>query len=252
MTNYKITIEYDGLGFAGWQRQAPEAGPTVQGVLEEALNRLYDQPLTLHGSGRTDAGVHARGQVAHFKTDRRRSLEAVVKGGNCLLPATVAILEAREVDDDFHARFSARGKSYEYDFLLSPTRRPLLEGRAWWVGPGLDWGAVAEALPFFLGRHDFASFQSVGSEVESSVREIRQAVLSRPLPEIARLTFSGSGFLRHQVRTMAGTVAEIGRGRLKAASLPDIIASRDRAQAGPTAPAQGLCLARVYYGPQYS
>lgn len=249
MTNYKITIEYNGLGFAGWQRQAPEAGPTVQGVLEEALSRLCDQALTIHGSGRTDAGVHAKGQVANFKTDSQRSPEALVRGGNCLLPPTVAIVEAQEADDDFHARFSARGKSYEYDFLLSPTRRPLMEGRAWWVGPGLDWGAVEEALPAFLGRRDFAAFQSAGSEVESSVREIRQAVLSRPQPEIARLTFNGSGFLRHQVRTMAGTVAEIGRGRLKAASLPDVIASRDRTRAGPTAPPQGLCLARVYYGP---
>lgn len=251
MTNYKITLEYNGLAFSGWQRQAPEAGPTVQGVLEEALSRLFDQSLTLHGSGRTDAGVHARGQVASFKTDNRRPLEAVIKGGNCLLPPAVAILDAREVDDDFHARFSARGKSYEYDFLISPTRRPLMENRAWWVGPGLDWKAVAEALPSFLGRHDFAAFQSVGSEVENSVREINQAVLSRLQPDIIRLTFSGSGFLRHQVRTMAGTMAEIGRGRLKAASLPDIIAARDRAKAGPTAPPQGLCLAEVYYGPEF-
>lgn len=247
MATYKITLEYDGLAFAGWQRQAGTAGPTVQGVLEEALSRLCDQPVTVHGSGRTDAGVHARGQVASFETASPRSPEAVVRGGNCLLPPAVAIVEAVEVPAGFHARFSARGKTYEYDFLLSPTRRPLWEGRAWWVGPGLDWDEVAAALPHLLGRQDFAAFQSAGSEVETSVREISRAELSRPGPELVRLAFSGSGFLRHQVRAMAGTLAEIGRGRLMAASLPDIIASRDRGRAGPTAPAHGLCLARVYY-----
>lgn len=249
MTNYKITLEYDGLGFAGWQRQAPEAGKTIQGVLEAALSRLCGHPVLVHGSGRTDAGVHAKGQAASFETSSSRSPEEVVRGGNCLLPRQVAILEAKAVPGDFHARFSARGKSYEYDFSISPTRRPLLDGRAWWVGPGLDWEAVAQALPGFLGEHDFAAFQSAGSEVESSRREIWQAALSRPGPDLMRLTFSGSGFLRHQVRAMAGTLAEIGRGRLAAASLPDIIASRTRALAGPTAPPCGLYLAQVYYGP---
>lgn len=247
VTNFKITIEYDGLGFAGWQRQAPEAGLTVQGLLEEALGRLCDHPVVVHGSGRTDAGVHARGQVASFVTSSSRSAADITKGGNCLLSSRVAILGAQVMDDDFHARFSARGKTYEYDFSISPTRRPLLEGRAWWIGPELDWEAVGAALPHLVGEMDFAAFQSVGSEVESSVREIREAALSQPDPDLVRLTFSGSGFLRHQVRTMAGTLAEIGRGRLKAASLPEIINSRDRAQAGPTAPPYGLYLARVYY-----
>ena len=247
MQNFKITVEYDGRDFAGWQRQGPGAGLTVQGVLEEALSRLCAHPVTVHGSGRTDAGVHARGQTASFLTESGRTAEAVVKGGNCLLPYSVAILEAVEVPLDFHARFSAVGKTYDYDFLTSSTRRPLRERRAWWVGPNLDWDLVAEALPLLVGEKDFAAFQSQGSEVKSTVRTITGAVLSRPEPEVRRLSFSGTGFLRHMVRAMAGLMAEIGRGRLKAASVEDIIRSGDRSLAGPTAPAGGLYLARVIY-----
>ncbi len=247
MKTFKITVEYDGRDFAGWQRQGPAAGATVQGVLEEALGRICDHPVTLHGSGRTDAGVHARGQVASFVTASDRGPDAIVRGGNCLLPPEVVILSAVEMPPDFHARFSARGKVYDYDFLVSPTRRPLFHRRAWWVGPGLDWAEVARALPALVGEHDFAAFQSVGSEVAGTVRTIHRAELNRPAPELRRLTLEGSGFLRHMVRAVAGALAEIGRGRLTAASMSDIIASRDRRRAGPTAPPDGLYLAEVYY-----
>lgn len=247
MPNYKVTLEYDGRHFAGWQRQADAAGATVQGVLEEALSRLCAAPVVVHGSGRTDAGVHARGQVASFFSPRARRAEEIIKGGNCLLPPGAAILAAEEAPDDFHARFSALGKAYEYDFLLSPTRRPLLEGLAFPVGPGLDWQEVQAALPHLVGEHDFAAFQSTGSQVSQTVRRIHLAALSRPREHLIRLTVCGSGFLRHQVRAIAGTLAEIGRGRFKAASLKEIIASKNRAMAGPTAPPGGLCLARVFY-----
>ncbi|MDR0882083.1 MAG: tRNA pseudouridine(38-40) synthase TruA [Candidatus Adiutrix sp.] len=247
MKNFKITVEYDGRNFAGWQRQSPAAGPTLQGALEEALSRLCHHPVTLHGSGRTDAGVHARGQTASFQTSSGRSSLEIVRGGNCLLPPEVAIVAAEEVGPDFHARFSCRGKTYDYDFLVSPTRRPLFQGRAWWVGPHLAWAEAAAALPALVGRHDFAAFQSSGSQVESTVRVIHQASLSRPGPEIQRLSLTGSGFLRHMVRAVAGLLVEIGRGRLPAASMPDIIKSRDRSRAGPTAPPDGLYLARVHY-----
>ncbi|MDR1045716.1 MAG: tRNA pseudouridine(38-40) synthase TruA [Candidatus Adiutrix sp.] len=247
MPNYLITVEYDGRRFVGWQKQAPGAGRSVQGVLEDALSRLCAQTVTVHGSGRTDAGVHARGQTASFFSGRGRRPEEVVRGGNGLLPPDVAIVRAETVPPEFHARFSARGKVYDYDFLTSPTRRPLRQGRAWWVGPNLDWEAVGQALPALLGQHDFAAFQSSGSGVLNTVRTIGQARLSRPEEELRRLSLEGSGFLRHMVRAVAGLLVEIGRGRLKAASLPEIIASRDRSRAGPTAPPDGLYLARVIY-----
>jgi len=247
MTNFKITVEYDGRPFAGWQRQGPEAGPTVQGVLEEALSRLCGHPVTIHGSGRTDAGVHARGQVASFVTAGRRTAREVVRGGNALLPPAVAILAAEEAPADFHARFSALGKVYEYDYAVGPTRRPLRQGRAWQVGPNLDWGAVERALPALAGEHDFRAFRAAGSETRGSVRTIFEASLSSPEPDLKRLTLAGSGFLRHMVRTVAGLLAEIGRGRVPASALPEIILAGDRGRAGPTAPPDGLCLARVIY-----
>ncbi|MDR3038089.1 MAG: tRNA pseudouridine(38-40) synthase TruA, partial [Candidatus Adiutrix sp.] len=212
MANFKITVEYDGRNFAGWQRQGPAAGrPTIQGVLEEALGRLCAHPVTVHGSGRTDAGVHARGQVASFVTAGRRTTEEIVKGGNALLPPEVAILAAEEAPADFHARFSAAGKVYEYDYAVSRTRRPLRRGRAWWVGPGLDWAEVARALPALVGEHDFRSFQAAGGVGGNSIRTIFEAGLSRPEPDLVRLTLVGSGFLRSMVRTVAGLLAEIGR-----------------------------------------
>ena len=250
MINFKITVEYDGRPFVGWQRQGPGAGSTVQGVLEGALSRLCGHPVTLHGSGRTDAGVHARGQVANFVTESRRTAREVVRGGNALLPPAVAILDAEEAAADFHARFSAFGKVYEYDYAVGPVRRPLRHGRAWQVGPGLDWGAAEEALPALLGEHDFRAFQAAGSETRGSVRTIFTAGLSSPEPDIRRLTLAGSGFLRHMVRIVAGLLAEIGRGRLPAEALPEIIRAGDRSRAGPTAPPDGLCLARVIY-PDY-
>lgn len=247
MKNFKITVEYDGSRFAGWQRQAADSGPTIQGLLEEALSRICDHRVILHGSGRTDAGVHARGQTASFATSSGRRPEQIVRGGNCLLPPEVAILAAEEVPLDFHARFSAQGKIYDYDFLISPVRRPLRQGRAWWVGPELDWAGIEQALPALLGEHDFAAFQSTGSAVRSTVRTIYRAGLSQPEPDLMRLSLTGSGFLRHMVRAVAGLLAEIGRGRLSAASLSEIIESRDRRRSGPTAPPDGLYLVRVLY-----
>ena len=247
MKNFALVLEYDGRSFLGWQRQAEGAGATVQGVLEEALGRICNHPITIHGSGRTDTGVHARGQTASFTTKSSRTAAQIITGGNCLLPPQVAIISAKEVEPDFHARFKATGKTYEYDFLLSPTRRPLYQGRAWWVGPKLDWEAAAEALPALVGEHDFAAFQSAGSDVKSTVRSIYHAEFSRPNADLIRLKITGSGFLRHMVRAIAGVLVEIARGRLTATSLPKIIASCDRTQAGPTAPPDGLYLAKVFY-----
>ncbi len=246
MKNFKLILEYDGRAFNGWQRQAQGGGSTVQGVLEEALSRLCNHPVTLHGSGRTDAGVHARAQVASFQTDSGRTAAQIIKGTNTLLPPSVAILAAEEMPPQFHARFNACGKRYEYEYLLSPTRRPLFDGRAWWVGSALDWAAAKEALPHLLGEKDFAAFQSAGSDVQNTVRCISQAELSLVSTDLMRLSLTGSGFLRHMVRAIAGVLAEIGRGRLCAVDMAKIIEAKDRSQAL-TAPAGGLYLAEVFY-----
>ncbi|MDR2826901.1 MAG: tRNA pseudouridine(38-40) synthase TruA [Candidatus Adiutrix intracellularis] len=244
---FKIIIEYDGRNFAGWQKQAAGAGPTIQGVLEAALSRLCAHPVQVHGSGRTDAGVHARGQTASFATPSPRTAEEIISGGNSGLPPEVAILEAKEMPPDFHARFKAIRKVYDYDFAISPIRRPLRLGRAWWVGSKLNWAAVTLALPALLGEQDFKAFQSAGSQTTSSIRTIYRANLTQPETDLVRLTLEGSGFLHHMVRTIAGQLAEIGRGRLPATSLAEIIRARDRRLAGPTAPPDGLYLAQVHY-----
>jgi tRNA pseudouridine38-40 synthase len=244
--NVLLTLAYDGTAFNGWQRQAN--GLTLQGLLEEALGQICGHRVTVYGSGRTDAGVHAQGQAANFLTESKRRMGEILKGSNALLPLTMAITSAREVGLDFNARFSAQGKTYAYDFLTSPVRDPLLVNRAWLVGPNLDWTKVTQALPYLLGTQDFKSFQSSGGEVKSTVRNISAIDISDPAPNLTRLTVTGSGFLRHMVRTIAGTLWLIGRGKISPEDLKKIIAAQDRSQAGPVAPAQGLCLKEVHYG----
>ncbi|MDR3134620.1 MAG: tRNA pseudouridine(38-40) synthase TruA [Deltaproteobacteria bacterium] len=243
--NVKLTLSYDGTGFNGWQRQAK--GLTLQGILEEALEKVCAHPVTVYGSGRTDAGVHARAQVANFFTGGNRSPAEILKGGNAILPQAMAIVAASEVPSDFNARFSAKGKTYSYDFLTSRVRDPLLVDRAWLVGPNLDWGAIDLALPSLLGEKDFAAFKSAGDELRSTVRIIREAFITEPTEGLRRLTLTGSGFMRHMVRTIAGTLWQIGRSKLTPAGLESLFEARDRSKAGPTAPAHGLYLDRVHY-----
>ncbi|MDR2368215.1 MAG: tRNA pseudouridine(38-40) synthase TruA [Deltaproteobacteria bacterium] len=243
--NIMLTLAYDGTGFSGWQRQAK--GQTLQGLVEGAMARLCGHPVTVHGSGRTDAGVHAKAQVANFFTDSPRKAPEIVKGGNAMLPMTVAITSAMEVDPAFHARFSAKGKTYGYDFLSSPVRDPLLANRAWHVGPNLDWAAVRASLPSLLGTKDFKALGSSGGEVKTTVRRISRAEILEAGPGLFRLSLTGSGFLRHMVRTIAGTLWLIGRHKLAPQDLLAIIESLDRAKAGPVAPPHGLCLEEVHY-----
>ena len=242
----KLTLAYDGGGFLGWQRQARM--PTLQQTLEEALARLCGHEVAVHASGRTDAGVHARGQVASFRTSSSRTLAELVRGSNAILPFSMAVLSAEEAEPDFNARFSCKGKTYVYDFLASKVRDPLQAGRVWFVGPNLDWEAVSAALPHLIGEMDFSAFRSVGTESKSAVRTITEAALDRPEADLRRLTLTGTGFLRHMVRSIAGTLWLVGRRKLAPDDLKAIIASKNRSMAGPVAPPQGLRLERVYYG----
>jgi tRNA pseudouridine38-40 synthase len=243
--NFKLTVAYEGTNFRGWQRQS--MGPTIQELLELAVGRVCAHPVTIHGSGRTDAGVHAQGQVASFKTTSPRSPAQILAGANTLLPREIAVIKAEEVDLSFHARFSARGKCYSYDFSSSPVRDPLTLRQAWPVGPNLDWAKLKLCFPFLLGERDFSSFQSKGSEVQSPVRSITHLELSFPGPRLARLYFYATGFLRHMARAITGTLYNVARGQLAPEDLSRILEARDRRQAGLMAPAQGLCLRRVYY-----
>jgi tRNA pseudouridine38-40 synthase len=244
---FKLTVAYDGRGLSGWQRQ--DNGLSVQELLERALGRVCGHRVAVTGSGRTDAGVHAAGQTASFETASGRTPRQILRGCNSLLPECVAVLEAEEAPPGFSARFSATGKTYSYDFLTSPVRNPLYAWRAWHVGEGLDWDRAAEALPELEGERDFAAFRSLGSPVKSTVRRIFRASLAPIGPQLVRLELTGSGFLRHMARAMAGTVHRVARGCLDREGLRALVAGRERFAAGHAAPPQGLCLVRVYYVP---
>jgi tRNA pseudouridine38-40 synthase len=244
--NIKLVLEYDGTGLAGWQRQADR--PTIQSHLENALSRLLNEPIRTLGAGRTDAGVHALGQVANFTTSSARSLETIVRGGNALLPAQISIRSAQEVFSGFNARYNALWKTYDYDLSILPYRPALNRFRVWHLGPGLDLQAMEAALTILAGVHDFAAFQSTGTAVQTTIRHMRSTELTSPEPGMIRISLTANGFLRHQVRAIAGTMEMVGRGRMTPKDVQAILASRDRGQAGPTAPAQGLCLREVVYG----
>ena len=243
--NIKLILQYDGTGLCGWQRQKGQ--PTVQEHLEAALSRLCNQPITVTGAGRTDAGVHALGQAANFFTQAPRTLDEIISGGNALLPDQIAIQSAEIVPPDFHARYSAQGKIYYYDLFTGPIRPALFRHYVWHVGPGLDLDSMAQALTALLGEHDFAAFQSTGTEVKTSVRTMVRTDMKKLDDGRIRITFEANGFLRHMVRALVGTLVDIGRGRLNGPQMAHILASRDRDQAGPTAPPQGLFLQQVIY-----
>jgi len=244
---FRLTLEYDGRAFEGWQVQ-PEGRRTVQGVLEAAVAQVTGGAgLRLTGAGRTDAGVHAEGQVAGLRVETTLSAARLGRALNGVLPEDVAVRACEAAPEEFHARYHARGKHYRYAVWNGPSRSPLRAARFHWVAAALDTAAMAEAAGHLVGRHDFASFQAAGSDVASSVRELsRLAVSGEPRGEI-HLDVEGEGFLRHMVRILAGTLLEVGLGRTAVADVEEILAARDRSRAGVTAPAHGLTLVRVSY-----
>lgn len=244
MRNVRLQIAYDGMRFHGWQRQ--DGFPTVQQAVEEAFEALLGEHLGVHASGRTDTGVHALRQVAHVHLETRLD-DARLQGAlNAHLPRGVVVRRLETCADDFHARFSARGKRYLYLTVNARTFPPWWEGRAHWVRQPLDWAAMRRALPALIGRHDFSSFECSGSPRSDSVRTLRRArlVVRR---ERAALLLEADGFLYNMARAIAGTLIEVGRGKLAPEELGAILAARDRRRAGPTAPACGLYLLSVLY-----
>jgi tRNA pseudouridine38-40 synthase len=247
----KLTIAYDGTAFVGWQRQL--TGVSIQGLLEDALTHLEPAGVAVAGAGRTDAGVHAVGQVASITLTRAISPAAVVRAVNRRLPFTVRVVSAEEVDADFHARFQAVSKTYRYRIwngeVVSPFERPYV----WQVpSPVLDTDTMANAVSRLEGTHDFAAFQCSGSEKrEKTTRTLFGARVSvqtvRADARIITVDLHGNGFLRHMVRSIAGTLVEVGRGKRRPSWIDEVLASRDRSRGGPTAPASGLFLVAVAY-----
>lgn len=244
MRNIKLTIEYDGTNYAGWQVQPN--GLAIQQVVEEALARLTGDPVRLHSSGRTDAGVHARGMVATFRTDRNIPLRAFSDGLNTLLPPDIAVREAEEVAPEFNPRRDARGKHYRYTIRNAPRRSPLSRLYAWHLRGELNLAAMQEAARHFVGEHDFAAFRTSGCAARTTVRTVYSVEINRTGDAIV-IDVRGSGFLKNMVRIMVGTLVAVGLGKMEPAAIPSLLVGKSGVTAGMTAPSHGLCLEEVYY-----
>ncbi len=250
MRNVRLILAYDGTDFCGWQRQ-PDS-PSIQACLEDALRKLVGVRTPVCGSGRTDAGVHAVHQVANFHTTSTIPRANFVKALNDLLPATIRIKAAADVAPAFHSRYDVLRKTYRYRILMTSVSSPLLWRFVYHHPYFLDRARMARAARYFEGEHDFTSFAAAdGQEDEDTKSRVRVIHRSRLLwhPRSSMLVYevTGKGFLRHMVRNIVGTLIEVGRGKLAPNDIPSIISARDRTQAGPTAPAQGLCLMNVEY-----
>ncbi len=251
MHNIKLTLAYDGTDFSGWQMQPGR--PTIQGTLAEVLRKLTQEPLSVHGAGRTDAGVHALGQVAHFKTHSELSPAEFQRACNALLPPSIRVVAAEEVGPDFHARWQAVAKTYRYRVYRGRVVPPFICKYVLHYPYALDIGLMQQAAPLFIGTHDFASFAaSSGSEDDdrerSTMREIYRAEVKETNGgEELHFEVRGKSFLRFMVRKMAGTLLDVGRGRLQPGDIPRLLELCDRAKSGPTVPPQGLCMMLVEY-----
>jgi tRNA pseudouridine38-40 synthase len=246
MPRYRLLIEYDGTPFVGWQIQ-PE-GETVQGVLEEALRKLTGTCSVVKGAGRTDAGVHARGQVAHVDLEKPWPPSKVRDGVNFhVKPHPIAVLEAAEVPDTFDARFSATRRHYLYRILARRAGPAIERDRVWWIPQRLDADAMRDAASILVGRHDFTTFRATQCQAKSPVRTLDRLDVETDGAEIL-VRSSARSFLHNQVRSMVGSLKLVGEGKWTAADLGRALAARDRAECGPVAPAAGLYLMAVDYG----
>ncbi|AHE98648.1 tRNA pseudouridine(38-40) synthase TruA [Thioalkalivibrio paradoxus] len=243
---WALGVEYDGSGFVGWQRQ--KDGPSVQAAVEQALGFVAGHPVDLHCAGRTDAGVHATGQVIHFDTTALRDERNWLLGANARLPEAVALLWARPVSRDFHARFSAQGRRYRY-VIANQAVRPALQARgvAWWRYP-LDAGRMHEAAQALLGTHDFSSLRAAACQARSAIKTVHSIRVHRQGRYVV-LDVHANAFLHHMVRNIAGVLLPIGQGRRDAGWVHEIMNARDRRASGITAPAGGLYLVGVDYDP---
>lgn len=244
--NIKLVVAYDGSDFHGWQVQPNVI--TVQGVLQESLKKLCQEEIVVYGSGRTDAGVHARGQVAHFKTASRIPVTNLQRALNELLSESIRIYDCREVDATFHARYSARSKLYSYAVLNQPIGSPFRCRYAYHLPYSLNVEEMGVAARYFIGDHDFTSFCDTQDDSPSKVRTVLLSeVAQEDKGQLIVFRVEANGFLHRMVRAMMGTLLEVGRGRLMSNAIPKLLAAQDRTVAPWTAPPQGLCLEWVKY-----
>jgi tRNA pseudouridine38-40 synthase len=246
VTRFKLTIEYDGGGFVGWQRQ--ENGPSIQQSLEEAVLRITGEAVLVQGAGRTDAGVHALGQVAHVDVEKTIAAEKLKDAINHhLKPAPIAVLSSETASGEFHARFSATGRAYLYRIVNRRAPLTVDRGRAWLVNTALDTAAMHDAAQVLVGRHDFSTFRASLCQAQSPVKTLDRLSVHRVGEEIQVIAEARS-FLHHQVRNIVGTLRLVGEGKWSKADLEAALEAKDRTKGGPTAPPDGLYLTRVTYG----
>jgi len=241
---YRITLAYDGADYFGWQTQPGQ--PTIQAVLNAALERFEGGPVTTHAAGRTDAGVHAEGQIVSFNLSREWDGVDMRRALNGNLPQDIRVLDAAPADEGFHARFDAKSKTYRYQIYLAEVMNPFLIRYAWQHPYPLDVARLAEESRAFVGAHDFTAFTVADCDTKTFTRTIMDVVVERE-GDLLKLFFTGDGFLRYQVRTMVATLVESNRGRLRVGTISELIESKDRSLAGAHAPARGLTLMKVGY-----
>lgn len=243
--NIRLTIEYDGTKFFGWQKQA--AKRTVQEEIQKAAERLFRKKIRLIGAGRTDSGVHAEAQTANFKIDTDLPLENVRNGLNRYLPKDIAVVSAQDARPDFHARFHARGKIYRYTIVNRKARSPLKARQAGFLPYKLDIKAMRKAAGHFIGKKDFRSFQARDKKERHSVRAIKKIDIFKKV-SLIEIYIQADGFLYKMARNIVGTLIEVGKGKISPGEVRYILSKKCRRDAGPTAPAKGLCLVEVLYG----
>jgi tRNA pseudouridine38-40 synthase len=242
--NIKLTVEYDGTKYHGWQIQP--TGETIQSVLEGAVSTFLRKSTRITGSGRTDAGVHALGQVVNFFSDKHYEPHRIRRGLNALTPADITIKAVEIVPDSFDARRDGRSRVYEYRILNRPTPSPFYLNRAWHVHQPMDVNAMREAIPCLIGEHDFSAFRAAGCDAVHPIRKIYQVSLDGCGGPLI-FTIEATAFLRHMVRNIVGSLVEVGQGLRTPQSFAELLEGRDRTKAGPTAPACGLYLVEVKY-----
>jgi len=246
LQTFKLVIEYDGTAYHGWQRQSNTR--TIQGAIEDALKTITGQSVTLIGSGRTDAGVHATGQVASFCLETRLPSDVFAKGLNSLLPPDIVIKDCAAVDETFHARYGARSKVYDYRILNRPTPAALFRQYAWHIRNPLDLEAIRRAMVCLKGELDFSAFEGAGSPRSHALRTVIDVNLAgKDADGYVVFSIEADGFLRHMARNIVGTLVDVGLGKISPEAFEDILISKDRKQAGTTAPAHGLFLREVKY-----
>lgn len=245
MRNIRILLQYEGTRYQGWQRQQSTEN-TIQGKLEQLLARMCGEPIEVQGSGRTDAGVHAKGQVANFHTHSRMSVEEMLEYINRYLPEDVAVIDISEAAPRFHSRLNACGKHYEYRIINSAVPDVFQRRYALEVPEALDVQAMERAAEYLLGEHDFKSFTSAKRSRKSTIRRIDEIKITKE-GHLLRFSFKGSGFLHHMIRIVMGTLLEVGMGKRRPENVAEVLEAHDRELAGPLMPAKGLTLVEVFF-----